>query len=176
MLFSYQFPYRIYSTQNTAVTGPTWCCTGRQALPQHNMLWRIPMFSSSSSRTTPTSIWSYRSNSSRRRSLCLPTSTGLRLWRLVRLLLIISSPYNAHATFSIVLGTLGYADYMDRAMGLLTPWSFVPHPILLYVDEMSFSQRCYNFLISTTDALIRKYYYLPRQDKLAKKYFASIEG
>lgn len=76
----------------------------------------------------------------------------------------------------VTIGTLGYADYMDRAMGLLTPWSFVPHPILLYVDEMSFSQRCYNFLISTTDALIRKYYYLPRQDKLAKKYFASIEG
>lgn len=76
----------------------------------------------------------------------------------------------------VTIGTLGYADFMDRAMGLMTPWSFVPHPILLYVDDMTFSQRCYNFLISLTDAVIRKYYYLPRQDKLAKKYFAAIEG
>ncbi|XP_055548557.1 UDP-glycosyltransferase UGT5-like isoform X2 [Wyeomyia smithii] len=76
----------------------------------------------------------------------------------------------------VTIGTLGYSDFMDRAMGLLTPWSFVPHPILTYMDDMSFSQRCYNFLISATDALIRKYYYLPRQDKLAKKYFSTIEG
>ncbi|XP_062551811.1 UDP-glycosyltransferase UGT5-like [Armigeres subalbatus] len=76
----------------------------------------------------------------------------------------------------VTLGTLGYTDFMDRAMGLMTPWSFVPHPILLYMDEMNFFQRCYNFLISVTDAVVRKYYYLPRQDRLAKKYFASIEG
>ncbi|XP_053692178.1 UDP-glycosyltransferase UGT5-like [Sabethes cyaneus] len=76
----------------------------------------------------------------------------------------------------VTIGTLGYSDFMDRAMGLLTPWSFVPHPILMYKDDMSFSQRCYNFLISATDAFLRKYYYLPRQDKLAKKYFSSIEG
>ncbi|XP_065088491.1 UDP-glycosyltransferase UGT5-like [Ochlerotatus camptorhynchus] len=76
----------------------------------------------------------------------------------------------------VTIGTLGHADFMDRAMGLLTPWSFVPHPILLYVDDMTFSQRCYNFLLSLTDAVIRKFYYLPRQDKLAKKYFAAIEG
>lgn len=65
---------------------------------------------------------------------------------------------------------------MDRAMGLLTPWSFVPHPILLYMDDMTFSQRCYNFLVSAVDALIRKYYYMPQQDKLAQKYFSAIEG
>ncbi|XP_058448414.1 UDP-glycosyltransferase UGT5-like [Malaya genurostris] len=76
----------------------------------------------------------------------------------------------------VTIGTLGYSDYMDQAMGLLTPWSFVPHPILLYTDDMSFSQRCYNFIVSTTDALIRRFYYMPRQDKLAKKYFTSIEG
>ncbi|XP_058818746.1 UDP-glycosyltransferase UGT5-like [Topomyia yanbarensis] len=76
----------------------------------------------------------------------------------------------------VTIGTLGYSDFMDRAMGLMTPWSFVPHPILLYMDDMSFSQRCYNFLISAADAVIRKYYYLPRQDMLAKEYFSSIEG
>lgn len=76
----------------------------------------------------------------------------------------------------VTIGTLGYSDFMDRAMGLLTPWSFVPHPILLYMDDMTFSQRCYNFLVSAVDALIRKYYYMPRQDKLAQKYFSAIEG
>lgn len=61
-------------------------------------------------------------------------------------------------------------------MGILTPWSFVPHPVLSYVSDMTFTQRCYNFLLSLTDAVIRKYYYMPSQDRLAKKYFATIEG
>ncbi|XP_055588576.1 UDP-glycosyltransferase UGT4-like [Uranotaenia lowii] len=76
----------------------------------------------------------------------------------------------------VTVGTLGYTDSMDRAMGLLTPWSFVPHPVLLYMDEMTFSQRCYNFMISLADAVIRRYYYMPQQDKMAKTYFATIEG
>ncbi|XP_055638321.1 UDP-glycosyltransferase UGT5-like isoform X2 [Toxorhynchites rutilus septentrionalis] len=76
----------------------------------------------------------------------------------------------------VTIGTLGYSDFMDRAMGLLTPWSFVPHPVLSYTTEMTFAQRCYNLLLSLADAVIRKYYYMPRQDMLAKTSFATIEG
>uniref|UniRef100_U5EXU4 Putative udp-glucuronosyltransferase n=1 Tax=Corethrella appendiculata TaxID=1370023 RepID=U5EXU4_9DIPT len=74
----------------------------------------------------------------------------------------------------VTIGTLGYSDFMDRNMGLLTPWSFVPHPILMYTSEMTFLQRCYNFIISVADFMLRKWYYLPLQDKLSKKYFQSV--
>lgn len=61
-------------------------------------------------------------------------------------------------------------------MGLVTPWSFVPHPVLMFTDDMSFSQRCYNFLISMADLVIRNLYYIPQQNRLAQEHFAQIEG
>jgi UDP-glucoronosyl and UDP-glucosyl transferase len=58
-------------------------------------------------------------------------------------------------------------------MGLLTFWSFVPHHALTYTDNMSFLQRCYNHYIMGYDALVRKFYYIKAQNKLAVKYFNS---
>jgi glucuronosyltransferase len=74
----------------------------------------------------------------------------------------------------LVAGTLGFSDFMDRNMGLLTPWSFVPHPVLLYTDKMSFFQRCHNTILSLTDMFLRKYRYLPKQDKLVRQYFQTM--
>ncbi|ETN60503.1 UDP-glucuronosyltransferase 2B28 [Anopheles darlingi] len=76
----------------------------------------------------------------------------------------------------VTLCTLGHANHIDQAMGLVTPWSFVPHPVLMFTDDMSFSQRCYNFLISIADLVIRNLYYIPQQNRLAQKHFAQIEG
>ncbi|XP_053673812.1 uncharacterized protein LOC128724073 [Anopheles nili] len=76
----------------------------------------------------------------------------------------------------VTLCTLGHANHIDQAMGLVTPWSFVPHPVLLLTDEMTFSQRCYNFMISVADLVIRNIYYIPQQNKLAQAHFARIEG
>ncbi|XP_050072375.1 uncharacterized protein LOC126560460 [Anopheles maculipalpis] len=76
----------------------------------------------------------------------------------------------------VTLCTLGHANHIDQAMGLVTPWSFVPHPVLLLSDDMTFYQRCYNFLISLTDLVIRQMYYIPQQNKLAQAHFARIEG
>uniref|UniRef100_A0A182PLS9 UDP-glycosyltransferases domain-containing protein n=1 Tax=Anopheles epiroticus TaxID=199890 RepID=A0A182PLS9_9DIPT len=76
----------------------------------------------------------------------------------------------------VTLCTLGHANHIDQAMGLVTPWSFVPHPVLLLSDDMTFSQRCYNFLISLADLVIRQIYYIPQQNRLAQTHFARIEG
>lgn len=74
-------------------------------------------------------------------------------------------------------GTYGFSDFMDRAMGSLTPYSFVPHIVLSqYSDEMSFFQRSYNFMFSMADVLVRKFYYLPAMDKMAHEHFSDIEG
>lgn len=77
----------------------------------------------------------------------------------------------------MLLGTYGYSDFMDRMMGGLTPYSFVPHMVLSdYDDQMSFFQRCHNLLFSITDILIRKLYYLPIMDKMARDHFSELEG
>uniref|UniRef100_A0A1Q3FSB8 UDP-glucuronosyltransferase n=1 Tax=Culex tarsalis TaxID=7177 RepID=A0A1Q3FSB8_CULTA len=75
----------------------------------------------------------------------------------------------------VTISTYGYSDFMDRAMGILTPWSFVPHMILDYEDDMNFLQRSYNVLVSLVDYVIREFYYLPEQQKLAKEFFSDLE-
>ena len=77
----------------------------------------------------------------------------------------------------VTLGTLGYADNMDRAMGLLTPWSFVPHLFLSDIYHMNFYQRAFNTYISLYDALFRHWYYLPQMQAMAEQHFGGfIEG
>lgn len=75
------------------------------------------------------------------------------------------------------LGTMGYADNMDHAMGLVTPWSIIPHLLLSYTDNMSFSQRLYNSYLSAYDCIMRRWYYMPKMQEMAEKHFAKhIEG
>jgi glucuronosyltransferase len=74
----------------------------------------------------------------------------------------------------ISIGTLDYSDYIDRARGVLTPWSHVPHFLSYFSDNMSFIQRLKNFLYSIYDVLGRKLYYMPNQTKLARLAFKSI--
>lgn len=66
---------------------------------------------------------------------------------------------------------------MDLAMGMITPLSFIPHPVLPYTDEMTFVERVYNVFLSAYDALLWRFNYMPAQNKLALKYFRDgIEG
>lgn len=73
----------------------------------------------------------------------------------------------------VTIGTMGYADNMDHAMGILTPWSFIPHLLLSHTDKMTFSQRAYNAYLSLYDAVMRRWYYLPKMQQLAEKYFGT---
>ncbi|KAH8295862.1 hypothetical protein KR018_004803 [Drosophila ironensis] len=74
----------------------------------------------------------------------------------------------------VTIGTMGYADNMDHAMGILTPWSVIPHLLLSHTDRMTFSQRAYNAYISLYDAVMRRWFYLPKMQELAEKYFQGV--
>lgn len=64
---------------------------------------------------------------------------------------------------------------MDRFMGGLTPYSFVPHMMLFdFDDEMNFWERAFNLGFSMLDVVVRKFHYLPTMNKMAKKYFSSL--
>lgn len=74
-----------------------------------------------------------------------------------------------------ILGPFGVVDFMDHEMGLLTPYSHVPHTMLPYTDQMSFFQRWYNFVLSMYEWMIRRTVHVPLQTKLLKSYFSHLE-
>lgn len=76
----------------------------------------------------------------------------------------------------ITIGTLDYADFMDRAKGALTPWSHVPHFLSYHTDRMSFLERAQNAFVSLFDAIGRKFYYLPKQTQMAREAFEALEN
>lgn len=59
-------------------------------------------------------------------------------------------------------------------MGLWTPWTFVPHTILTYDDQMTYPQRMHNVLVSLYDWWFRQFVVLPRQDEIAQRHFGHI--
>ena len=71
----------------------------------------------------------------------------------------------------VTIGTMGYADNMDHAMGIVTPWSFIPHLLLSHTDRMSFRERAYNTYLSLYDNVWRRWYYMPKMQQMAEKYF-----
>lgn len=77
----------------------------------------------------------------------------------------------------VTIGTMGYADNMDHAMGLVTPWSVIPHLLLPHTDNMSFRQRFYNAYLSLYDAVMRRWSYMPKMQEMAERHFGPyIEG
>lgn len=59
-------------------------------------------------------------------------------------------------------------------MGLLTPWSHVPHGFLTYTDKMTFLQRWLNTMFSIFDLLLRHLVHIPFQNKIAKQHFSHL--
>lgn len=76
--------------------------------------------------------------------------------------------------FVVIKASLGSADFLDRQMGLLTPWSHVPNTLVTYNDNMSFTERWYNSILSTCDWIVRKYVFFPRQNQIAQKHFGHL--
>lgn len=76
----------------------------------------------------------------------------------------------------VTLATLDYSHFMDRAKGLMTPYSFVPHALSYSTDRMTFFERVENLFVSLYDAIGRKFYYLPKQNQIAREAFESLEN
>lgn len=74
----------------------------------------------------------------------------------------------------IISATLGCTDFADRQMGILTPWSHVPNTFVTYDDKMSFTERWYNSMLSMHEWIVRKFIYLPQQNRLAQKFFGHL--
>lgn len=59
-------------------------------------------------------------------------------------------------------------------MGMLTPYSHISHMILPYGDDMTYSERVYNLIISLYDWALRDWVVLPRQNRIAQQYFGHL--
>lgn len=46
--------------------------------------------------------------------------------------------------------------------------------MLPYTDKMSFTERWYNAVITTFDAIIRRFKYIPTEESIAQKFFAHL--
>lgn len=75
----------------------------------------------------------------------------------------------------VTISSMGYSDYMDYSNGLLTPWAYIPHLLVNFSDRMTFWQRCENVLLSLYDKYLRLTFYMPQNNKLAQKYFGSVQ-
>ncbi|XP_055627180.1 UDP-glycosyltransferase UGT5-like [Toxorhynchites rutilus septentrionalis] len=76
----------------------------------------------------------------------------------------------------VTVGTFGFAQYMGPIMGMMNMWSHVPHEFLPYTDRMTLRQRMYNSMVSFYEQLLRSVYYMPKQEAMAQKNFAHLEG
>ncbi|XP_055606533.1 UDP-glycosyltransferase UGT5-like [Uranotaenia lowii] len=76
----------------------------------------------------------------------------------------------------VTIGTFGFAQYMGPMMGMMNMWSHVPHEFLPYTDRMTLMQRIYNSAISSYELLLRSWYYMPRQERMARTYFQHLPG
>uniref|UniRef100_A0A2M4CHZ1 UDP-glucuronosyltransferase n=1 Tax=Anopheles darlingi TaxID=43151 RepID=A0A2M4CHZ1_ANODA len=76
----------------------------------------------------------------------------------------------------VSIGTFGFGHYMGPLMGQMNVWSHVPHEFLPFTDRMSFTQRAYNSLVSFYESILRHWYYMPRQEAMAAKYFSFLPG
>lgn len=82
--------------------------------------------------------------------------------------------YNYFFLKNLSIGTHGYSDLFDHAMGLLTPISHVPHMLLPYGDEMTYSERIFNVILSLYDWWFRNWDTLPKQNEIAQRYFGHL--
>ncbi|XP_037716694.1 UDP-glycosyltransferase UGT5 [Drosophila subpulchrella] len=76
----------------------------------------------------------------------------------------------------VTSGTLDFENHMSQMMGLITPWSFVPHGFMPYTDRMSFLERVQNSYVSFYEDMNRLLNYFPKMDAVAKEFFGPVLG
>ncbi|XP_017033157.1 UDP-glycosyltransferase UGT5 [Drosophila kikkawai] len=74
----------------------------------------------------------------------------------------------------VTTSTLGYENHMSQMMGLITPWSFVPHGFMPFTDRMSFLERVKNSYASLYEDLDRLLNYFPKMDAVTREFFGSV--
>ncbi|KMY95480.1 UDP-glycosyltransferase UGT5 [Drosophila simulans] len=74
----------------------------------------------------------------------------------------------------VTTSTLGYENHMSQMMGLITPWSFVPHGFMPFTDRMSFLERVKNSYASFYEDMDRLLNYFPKMDAVAREFFGPV--
>lgn len=74
----------------------------------------------------------------------------------------------------VTTSTLGYENHMSQMMGLITPWSFVPHGFMPFTDRMSFVERLSNSYESLYEDIHRLWTYFPKMDTITEQYFGNV--
>lgn len=74
----------------------------------------------------------------------------------------------------VTICTYGYSDFFDHAMGMVTPLSHVPHMLLPHGDDMTYSERIHNVILSLYDWWFRNWVTLPKQNEIAQRYFGHL--
>ncbi|KAH8290217.1 hypothetical protein KR054_001100, partial [Drosophila jambulina] len=73
----------------------------------------------------------------------------------------------------ITVSTFGYANYLSQLVGVVSPWSYVPHAYATYTDRMSLWERIGNVAICAAEDLVREFSYYPKQDAVLRKHFSN---
>ncbi|KAL7730661.1 hypothetical protein ACLKA6_003438 [Drosophila palustris] len=71
----------------------------------------------------------------------------------------------------IGLATFGASSWTTELVGTPSPPSYVPHFLLPLSDHMSFYERAHNLLFTAYDLVYQKFFYLPQQEQLYRKFF-----
>ncbi|XP_046491306.1 UDP-glycosyltransferase UGT5-like isoform X1 [Neodiprion pinetum] len=72
----------------------------------------------------------------------------------------------------VLISTFGTTSTINSIFGNPAPWSYVPSEFLLFSDRMTFAQRLQNTLVYIYGELVRKFFYIPRQQALVEKYLS----
>ncbi|XP_044248981.1 UDP-glycosyltransferase UGT5-like [Drosophila takahashii] len=74
----------------------------------------------------------------------------------------------------ITMSTLGFSNFFSQLVGIVSPWSYVPHGFMPYTDRMSPWERIGNVAISGAEDLIRQFSYYPQQNAILEKHFSHL--
>ncbi|KAH8314128.1 hypothetical protein KR067_013421, partial [Drosophila pandora] len=74
----------------------------------------------------------------------------------------------------VTLSMSGYANYLSQLVGIVSPWSYVPHKWMAYTDRMTLWERIGNAFVSGSEDLYREFKYYPKQDAILRKHFFNL--
>ncbi|XP_017015599.3 UDP-glycosyltransferase UGT5-like [Drosophila takahashii] len=74
----------------------------------------------------------------------------------------------------VTTSTLMYESHMSQMMGLITPWSFVPHSFMPFTDRMTFLERVKNSYVSFYQDMDRLLNYFPKMDAVVREFFGPV--
>ncbi|XP_062134229.1 UDP-glycosyltransferase UGT5-like, partial [Drosophila sulfurigaster albostrigata] len=72
----------------------------------------------------------------------------------------------------VTIATFGFANYLSPLVGVMTPWSHVPHGWKPYTPHMTLLERIDSVYTCALEDIVRTIWHYPQQDALLQKHFA----